>query len=110
LSAALRRERRLVAENQLLRAGDNEDFIAQSRAMQPVLTLIERVAPSDANVLVLGENGTGKGVVARLIHQHSKRAEQTLVKVNMGGIAETVFESEMFGHVRGAYTDAKTDR
>ncbi len=110
LGAALRRERRLVAENQLLRAGENEDFIAQSRAMQPVLTLIERVAPSDANVLVLGENGTGKGVVARLIHQHSKRAEQTLVKVNMGGIAETVFESEMFGHVRGAYTDAKTDR
>jgi DNA-binding NtrC family response regulator len=110
LGAALRRERRLLAENQLLREGENEDFIAQSRAMQPVLTLIERVAPSDANVLVLGENGTGKGVVARLIHQRSRRAEQTLVKVNMGGIAESVFESEMFGHVRGAYTDAKADR
>jgi DNA-binding NtrC family response regulator len=110
LGAAARRERRLVAENMLLREGENEDFIAQSRAMQPVLTLIERVAPSAANVLVLGENGTGKGVVARLIHQHSRRAEQTLVKVNMGGIAESVFESEMFGHVRGAYTDAKADR
>jgi DNA-binding NtrC family response regulator len=110
LGAAVRRERRLLAENLLLREGENEDFIAQSRAMQPVLTLIERVAPSDANVLVLGENGTGKGVVARLIHQHSRRAEQTLVKVNMGGIAESVFESEMFGHVRGAYTDAKADR
>jgi DNA-binding NtrC family response regulator len=110
LGAAARRERRLLAENLLLRQGDDEDFIAQSRAMQPVLTLIERVAPSAANVLVLGENGTGKGVVARLIHQHSRRAEQTLVKVNMGGIAESVFESEMFGHVRGAYTDAKADR
>jgi DNA-binding NtrC family response regulator len=74
------------------------------------MALIERVAPTDANVLVLGENGTGKGVVARRIHSHSLRAGKPLVKVNMGGIPETVFEAEMFGHVRGAFTDAKSDR
>jgi DNA-binding NtrC family response regulator len=110
LGAAARREQRLSAENRLLREGDDGDFIAASRAMQPVLTLIERVAPTDANVLVLGENGTGKGVVARLIHRRSKRADSALVKVNMGGIADSVFEAEMFGHVRGAFTDAKSDR
>jgi DNA-binding NtrC family response regulator len=110
LGAAARREQRLRAENHLLRDAGDEDFIAGSRAMQPVLALIDRVAPTDANLLVLGENGTGKGVIARLIHARSKRAAQTLVKVNMGGIADSVFEAEMFGHVRGAFTDAKTDR
>ena len=110
LGAAARREQKLRAENSLLRGDTDEEFIAQSRAMQPVLALIERVAPTDANILVLGENGTGKGVIARLIHRRSKRAERTLVKVNMGGIAESVFEAEMFGHVRGAFTDAKSDR
>jgi DNA-binding NtrC family response regulator len=109
LGAALRREQRLIAENSLLR-GEEDEFIAESRAMQPVMALIERVAPTDANVLVLGENGTGKGVVARRIHSHSLRAGKPLVKVNMGGIPETVFEAEMFGHVRGAFTDAKSDR
>jgi transcriptional regulator with GAF, ATPase, and Fis domain len=72
--------------------------------------LVERVAPSDANVLVLGENGTGKGVIAARIHALSSRVERSLVKVNMGGIAGSVFESEMFGHVRGAFTDAKSER
>ena len=110
LGAGVRREQRLRAENSMLRGAGDELFIAQSRAMQPVLALIERVAPTDANVLVLGENGTGKGVIARLIHSRSKRADRTLVKVNMGGIAESVFEAEMFGHVRGAFTDAKSDR
>ena len=110
LGAALRREQRLRAENRLLRDDDDHEFIAGSRAMQPVMTLIERVAPTDANVLVLGENGSGKGVVARLIHRRSRRAERALVKVNMGGLADSVFEAEMFGHVRGAFTDAKTDR
>jgi DNA-binding NtrC family response regulator len=110
LGAATRREQRLRAENRLLREDEDSEFIAGSRAMQPVLTLIERVAPTDANVLVLGENGTGKGVVARLIHRHSQRADRALVKVNMGGLADSVFEAEMFGHVRGAFTDAKTDR
>jgi len=109
LGAALRREQRLIAENSLLR-GEDDAFIAESRAMQPVLALIDRVAPTDANVLVLGENGTGKGVVARRIHSRSLRADRPLVKVNMGGIADSVFEAEMFGHVRGAFTDAKSDR
>lgn len=109
LGAALHREKRLQAENALLR-GEDEDFIAGSRVMQSVLALIERIAPTDANVLVLGENGTGKGVVARMIHARSRRAERTLVKVNMGGIPDSIFEAEMFGHVRGAFTDAKTDR
>lgn len=85
-------------------------FIARSAAMKPVLALLERIAPSDANVLVLGESGTGKGLLAQHIHATSRRAASVLVKVNMGGIAESVFESEMFGHVRGAFTDAKSDR
>jgi DNA-binding NtrC family response regulator len=78
--------------------------------MQAVLARLERVAPTDANVLILGENGTGKGVLARLVHARSARAARPLVKVNMGGIPESVFEAEMFGHVRGAFTDAKSDR
>jgi DNA-binding NtrC family response regulator len=78
--------------------------------MQPVLELIERVGPSEASVLITGENGTGKGLVARLLHAASPRAARPLVTVNAGGLAETVFESELFGHVRGAFTDAKVDR
>jgi DNA-binding NtrC family response regulator len=109
LGAAHRRERRLERENEILR-GPDEEFVAESAAMQPVLAMIRRVGPADANVLVLGENGTGKGVVARLLHEQSKRADRPFVKVNMGGIAETIFESEMFGHVKGAFTDAKSDR
>jgi len=110
LGAAVRREQRLRAENRLLREDGDEEFVAGSNAMQKVMSLIDRVAPTDANVLVLGENGTGKGVVARLIHRRSKRGDAALVKVNMGGIADSVFEAEMFGHVRGAFTDAKADR
>ncbi|WP_430387731.1 sigma-54-dependent transcriptional regulator [Dyella sp. 20L07] len=110
LGEGVRRQRRLEAENALLRGDDGADFIAESPAMRRVAALIERVAPSDANVLVLGENGTGKGVIAQWLHRRSTRADRSLVKVNMGGIAESVFESEMFGHVRGAYTDAKSER
>ncbi|HET8553975.1 MAG TPA: sigma-54 dependent transcriptional regulator [Rhodanobacteraceae bacterium] len=110
LARGARRERRLEAENALLRDGDNETFIAESPVMRRVLDMVARVAPSDANVLVLGENGTGKGVIAARIHALSSRASASLVKVNMGGINENVFESEMFGHVRGAYTDAKGER
>jgi DNA-binding NtrC family response regulator len=109
LGAAHRYQRRLERENEILR-GPDEEFVAESAAMQPVLAMIRRVGPADANVLVLGENGTGKGVVARLLHEQSKRADRPFVKVNMGGIAETIFESEMFGHVKGAFTDAKSDR
>jgi DNA-binding NtrC family response regulator len=110
LAGSLRRQRRLEAENALLRGGRDSGLIAESPAMRRVMELVARVAPSDANVLVLGENGTGKGVIARALHAQSRRAAKTLVKVNMGAIAESVFESEMFGHVRGAYTDAKSER
>ena len=110
MGEGVRRQRRLEAENALLRGDDGADFIAESPAMHRVEALVERVAPSDANVLVLGENGTGKGVIAQWLHRRSTRAGRSLVKVNMGGMAESVFESEMFGHVRGAYTDAKSER
>ena len=110
LSRALRRGERLEAENQILRGESNFQLIAESPAMRPVLELIERVGPSDANVLITGENGTGKGVVARALHAASSRASKPLVVVNMGGFAEGVFESELFGHVKGAFTGAKEDR
>lgn len=109
-SREVRRSRRLEAENQLLRAAGDEDFIAESPAMRAVLDTVERIAPSDASVLITGENGTGKGLIARLIHKLSHRASKPFIAVNMGSIPETVFESEMMGHVRGAFTDAKTDR
>jgi DNA-binding NtrC family response regulator len=85
-------------------------LIAGSRAMQPVLDLIERVAASDANVLITGEHGTGKEVVAQRLHAASHRASRPLITVNAGGLSEGVAESELFGHVKGAFTDAKTDR
>jgi DNA-binding NtrC family response regulator len=110
LARALRKGRRLEAENELLREGKGPALIAESPAMQPVLETIQRIGPSDANVLITGENGTGKGVVARAIHAVSARAARPLVVVNMGGLSEGVFESEMFGHVKGAFTDAKADR
>jgi DNA-binding NtrC family response regulator len=78
--------------------------------MRPVLQLIARVGPSDANVLITGENGTGKTLVARALHARSSRATGALVTVNAGGLSEGVFESELFGHVRGAFTDARADR
>jgi DNA-binding NtrC family response regulator len=109
LSAALRKGRKLEAANQLLR-GNVPNIIAESPRMRPVLELIARVAPSDANVLVTGENGTGKGLVARAIHALSARSSHSMITVNMGGLSEGIFESELFGHVKGAFTDAKTDR
>ena len=110
LSQALRKGARLEAENQMLRAQAPPNLIAQSRSMQPVLEIIARVGPSDANVLITGENGTGKGVIAQALHGASIRAAKPLVTVNTGGLSEGVFESELFGHVKGAFTDAKTDR
>jgi len=109
LGRALRRGEHLKRENELLRE-DSPALVASSNAMQPVLELIERVGPSDANVLITGENGTGKGVVARHLHAISSRAGRPMVTVNVGGLSEGVFESELFGHVKGAYTDAKSDR
>ncbi|HSE54009.1 MAG TPA: sigma-54 dependent transcriptional regulator [Gemmatimonadales bacterium] len=110
LARALRISQRLEQENQILRRTGLPDLVAESAAMRPVLELMERVAPSDANILVTGEHGTGKEVVARWIHAASRRRERSLVVVNAGGLSEGVFESELFGHVRGAFTDAKTDR
>lgn len=110
LGAALRKGTRLEAENRLLRNELGPTMIAESAAMQPVLQMISRVGPSDANVLITGEPGTGKEVVARTLWAQSSRNTKTMVTVNAGGLAEGVFESELFGHVRGAYTDAKSDR
>jgi DNA-binding NtrC family response regulator len=110
LGRSLRKEQRLEAENKLLRADGRPTFIAQAAAMQPILQLMARVGPSDANVLITGEHGTGKEVVARTLHALSNRASKPMVTVNVGGLAEGVFESEMFGHVKGAFTDAKMDR
>ena len=110
LYQALRRARQLELENRLLRADGMPDFIASAPAMQPVLELIAQVGPSDANVLVTGEHGTGKEIVARLLHSASPRARMPLVAVNAGGMPEGTFESEFFGHVKGAFTDARSDR
>jgi DNA-binding NtrC family response regulator len=110
LSRALRRGQRLEAENRALRDEVRPRLIAESPAMRPVLELIERVGPSDANVLITGENGTGKGTVAAALHAVSSRAAKPLLTVNAGGLSEGVFESELFGHVKGAFTDAKADR
>jgi DNA-binding NtrC family response regulator len=107
---ALRKGNRLEAENEVLRGQSRPNLIADSPAMRPVLELIDRVGPSDANVLITGESGTGKGLIAGLLHTVSTRAQKPLVTVNTGGLSEGVFESEVFGHVKGAFTDAKTDR
>jgi DNA-binding NtrC family response regulator len=110
LSRALRRGDRLEDANRRSAADGRPTLIAESRSMLPVLDVIERVAPSDANVLVTGEHGTGKEVVARWIHAGSHRARKALVSVNASGLSAGVFESELFGHVKGAFTDAKSDR
>ena len=109
LGRALRQTQRLESENRALRR-ESPTLLAESPAMQPVLRLIERVGPSDANALITGEHGTGKEVVARALHAVSSRAPRPFVVVNLGGLAEGVFESEIFGHVKGAFTDAKADR
>jgi DNA-binding NtrC family response regulator len=110
LHRALQRAARLEAENRLLRAEGRPEFIATAPAMQHVLETIARVGPSDANVLITGEHGTGKEVVAQTLHALSGRASRPLVAVNTGAIPDGVFESELFGHVKGAFTDARTDR
>jgi DNA-binding NtrC family response regulator len=109
LGRALRRASRAEAQTRLFQEG-GPMFIAESVAMQPVLQLIERVGPSEANVLITGENGTGKSLVAQALHVVSARASQPMVTINAGGVSEGVFESELFGHVKGAFTDARQDR
>jgi DNA-binding NtrC family response regulator len=110
LHRALQQAERLTAENRLLTAQGRKEFIATAPSMSTVLENIMRIAPSDANVLITGEHGTGKEVVAHTIHALSLRASRPLIAVNTGGLAEGIFESEMFGHVKGAFTDARTDR
>ena len=110
LHRALQQAARLEAENRLLRAEGRPEFIAAAPAMQPVLDTISRVGPSDANVLITGDHGTGKEVVAQTLHALSARAQRPLVAVNTGAIPDGVFESELFGHVKGAFTDARMDR
>jgi DNA-binding NtrC family response regulator len=110
LRRALQHAERLAAENRLLNVQGLPELIATSASMSPVLEAITRIAPSDANVLITGEHGTGKEVVARTIHALSLRKHKALIAVNTGGLAEGVFESELFGHVKGAFTDARTDR
>ncbi|WP_158942447.1 sigma-54 dependent transcriptional regulator [Granulicella sp. S190] len=100
----------LEAENRILRASGTPDFIASASSMRPVLEMMARVGPSDANVLITGEHGTGKEVVAQTLHRLSTRAERILVAVNTGALPEGTFESELFGHVKGAFTDARADR
>ncbi len=109
LAQARRKGRRLADENALLR-GAAAEMIAGSPAMQDVLAMARQVAPSTASVLVTGEPGTGKSLLASMLHGWSDRAEAPLISVNVGGLPETVFESEMFGHVKGAFTDARADR
>src|ERR1700730_167258 len=110
LRNALRQASRLEAENRLLRAESRPTLIAEAPVMQPVLDVIGRVGPSDASVLITGEHGTGKEVVAQTLHALSQRAGKPMVTVNAGGLSEGLFESELFGHVKGAFTDARNDR
>ena len=111
LRQALRRGQRFEAENRVLRDGREVPvLVAESEAMRRVLDVVTRVAPSDANVLITGENGTGKEVVARTLHALSARAGRPVVTVNTGALSEGLFESELFGHVKGAFTDARADR
>src|SRR6266850_1587422 len=114
LAQALRRGQRLEAENLTLRddsaAAKLPQIVADSPAMKSVLNVVRRIGPADANVLITGENGTGKEVIARALHAVSNRSAKPLISVNAGALSETLFESELFGHVRGAFTDAKTDR
>ncbi|MEZ5285242.1 MAG: sigma-54 dependent transcriptional regulator [Vicinamibacterales bacterium] len=109
LGRALRRGRQLEAANQALQADGRSAIIADSAAMRPVLEMVARVGPSDANVLITGENGTGKSLVAQALRRVAARA-RPMVTVNAGGMAEGVFESELFGHLKGSFTDAKADR
>jgi DNA-binding NtrC family response regulator len=110
LGRALRKSERLEAHNHLLYNDAGVTFIAESASMQPVVEMLARIGPAETNVLITGESGSGKGVVARALHANSARARNAFVTVNTGGLAENLFESELFGHVKGAFTDAKADR
>lgn len=119
LSSALRLKASQEENNQLksrqlgrnlAAASDLPEMVFQSRAMHQVWETVQRIAETDANVLLLGENGTGKDLVAQAIHAQSHRSQENFVKVDMGAITESLFESELFGHIKGAFTDAREDR
>ncbi len=110
LYRAIRKGQRLEAENRLFRHQGRATFIAEAPSMQPVVEAISQVGPSDANVLITGEHGTGKEVVAQMLQLASLRQDKPFIAVNTGGLPEGTFESELFGHVKGAFTDARSDR
>jgi DNA-binding NtrC family response regulator len=110
LRNALRTVNRLDAEAARARQAELPAIVARSRAMQQVMSLVERVAPSNASILITGEHGTGKEVLARVLHASSARRDRAFVAVNAGGITDGLLESELFGHVKGAFTDARSDR
>lgn len=112
-ATARKENRELKTKQKALQKHLNQNthsFIATAPSMQPALLAIEQVAPTSANVLILGENGTGKEVVARAIHQQSDRADEAFISVDLGAVPATLFESEMFGYEKGAFTDAKETR
>jgi DNA-binding NtrC family response regulator len=98
---------RMTADNQSV---IGNELIGESEVMQDIFYKIQKIAPTDANILILGENGTGKDLIAKAIHQHSARASQPYIKVDVGALTESLFESELFGHRKGAFTDAREDR
>ena len=114
LANSVKHSNKLSQQNQLLQQQVNKEFsgelIAKSPAMQRTMAIITQVANSNASVLLTGENGTGKSMFARYIHQHSAQSDTNQISVNMGAVTEALFESEMFGHVKGAFTDAKSTR
>lgn len=110
LGRALKARERLEAAQRATQGDDTALLAAQSPAMRSVVELIERVAASDVTVLISGENGSGKGLVARALHAGSQRADRPMVTVDIGSLSGGTFESELFGHVKGAYTDASADR
>ncbi len=93
-----------------LNSGVTNELLGESEPMQEIFYKIQKVAPTDANILILGENGTGKDLIAKAIHQHSLRAQKPYIKVDVGALTESLFESELFGHKKGAFTDAREDR
>jgi DNA-binding NtrC family response regulator len=110
LGTALKRSQRLEDHNRIFKREGVPELVAEAPAMQPVLRLMEKIGPSDASVLITGEHGTGKELVAEWLHAVSPRAPRPLIAVNMGSIPDGLFESEMFGHVKGSFTDARADR
>jgi DNA-binding NtrC family response regulator len=110
LRRAVRRSQRLLEANQRLQRGATPPFVGDAPSIIEIRRTIERIAPSDASVLIVGEHGTGKEVVAAWLHAHSERHTRPLVTMNAGGLAEGIAESELFGHVKGAFTDARVDR